>query len=140
MTRSIRVFCVDDNPLLADALQRRLASEKDMSWVGWIGEPGSAVRAVLGNPPDVVMLDIDMPGQNSFDVVRQLAKEAPEVRVLMFSGHVRPDYLDRAIDAGAWGYVSKHDTMEDILAAIRRAAAGEFVVTADVQKECLPGA
>ena len=140
MSHPTRVFCVDDNPLLADALQRRLASEADLAWAGWSEDTNAAVRAILGNPPDVVMLDIDMPGHESFEMVKRLAIEAPGVRVLMFSGHVRPDYLDRAIDAGAWGYVSKHDTMDDILHAIRRAATGEFVVTSDVRKECLRGA
>ena len=77
MSRPTRVFCVDDNPLLADALQRRLASESDLAWAGWSEDAGAAVRAILGNPPDVVMLDIDMPGHQSFEMVKRLAAEAP---------------------------------------------------------------
>jgi len=133
----IRVLCVDDNRLIADALERRLALEGSMEWAGWVEEPAD-LDAILRARPDVVVLDIDMPGCDPFDLVRRLAEAAPGVRVLMFSGHVRTDYIDRAIDAGAWGYVSKNEAIEDVLGAIRRVSAGEFVTTADVDAAYLP--
>jgi DNA-binding NarL/FixJ family response regulator len=127
----VRVLCVDDNRLIADALARRLDLEPDLEWAGWI-EQTSDLERVLNARPGVVMLDIDMPGCDPFELVRRLAESSPSTRVLMFSGHVRTDYIDRAIDAGAWGYVSKNESIEDVLAAIRRVASGEFVTTSDV--------
>lgn len=131
----IRVLCVDDNRLIADAMERRFALESKMVWVGWAGDTISAVDAIRKSRPTIVMLDIDMPGCDSFALLRELTASVPEVRVLMFSGHIRADYINQAVEGGAWGYVSKNEAMEEILNAIRRVAAGEFVTTSDVQAE-----
>ena len=135
--RAIGVFCVDDNQMLAEAIQRRLALEHDFRWAGWVGGFETAVRAVVAAEPDVVMLDIDMPGGDSFDLVRELGEAAPASRVVMFSGHVRGEYIDKAVDSGAWGYLSKNESLEEVLEAIRRVAAGEFVTTSEVRQEQL---
>ncbi|HVZ93679.1 MAG TPA: response regulator transcription factor [Phycisphaerales bacterium] len=135
MKRPIRLMCVDDNRLMADALERRLRNEDGIEWVGWVEEASRALLAVRESQPDVVLLDIDMPGQDCFELVGEIAQIRPETRVIMFSGHVRADYVDRAIDAGAWGYASKNDRIGDLLDAIGRAVAGEFVITPDVASE-----
>lgn len=131
----IRVLCVDDNRLIAEAMERRFALERGLEWIGWIGDGSKALEAVIERRPTVVMLDIDMPGSDSFELLRRVVDAAPETRVLMFSGHIRTDYINKAVDGGAWGYISKNETIEEILGAIRRVAAGEFVITADVDAE-----
>jgi two-component system response regulator DesR len=134
-TAPIRVLCVDDNRLIADAMQRRFAIEQGLQWLGWIGDGREALSEILRQQPNVVMLDIDMPGSDSFELLQRVVAAAPETRVLMFSGHIRTDYINKAVDGGAWGYISKNENIEEILSAIRRVAAGEFVVTADVDAE-----
>ena len=81
--------------------------------------------------PDIILLDVDMPGLDTFVLLSQLAQHHPQVRVLMFSGHVRQDYIDRAVEMGAWGYVSKNEGIVGVLDALDRAAAGEFVLSPD---------
>lgn len=131
----IRILCVDDNRLMAEALERRFTLESRVKWAGWV-EDSSTLPAVLAdNRPDVIMLDIDMPGRDSFDVLKDLVEGSPDIKVIMFSGHVRAEYIDRAVDAGAWGYLSKNDSMDDVMAAILRAAAGEFVLSPDATSE-----
>ncbi len=131
----IRILCVDDNRLMAEALERRLVMEKRIQWAGWVEHSVDLPRAIREGRPDVVMLDIDMPGRDSFDVLRDLVENSPEVKVIMFSGHVRADYIDRAVDAGAWGYLSKNDSMDDVMSAILRAFRGEFVLSPDATSE-----
>ena len=131
----IRILCVDDNRLMAEALERRLAMEKRIEWAGWVEHSVDLPRAIAEGRPDVVMLDIDMPGRDSFEVLRDLVENSPEVKVIMFSGHVRADYIDRAVDAGAWGYLSKNDSMDDVMSAILRAFRGEFVLSPDATSE-----
>lgn len=135
MDMPIRVLCVDDNRLIADAMERRFALETKLEWVGWVGDTASAMDVISERRPTVVMLDIDMPGCDSFSLLRELTANRPDVRVLMFSGHIRADYINQAIEGGAWGYVSKNDALEEILSAIKRVAAGEFIATPDVQAE-----
>ena len=133
--RPIRVLCVDDNRLMAEALERRLAIETRLQWAGWLEEPGSAGAVIAQSKPDIVLLDIDMPGHDPFALLAELARTAPDVRVIMFSGHVRTDYINKAVDGGAWGYVSKNEGLDEVMNAILRVAAGEFILTPDVTLE-----
>lgn len=134
MSAPIRVLFIDDNRMLAAAFERRLNLESTIQYAGWSESSHDAPRLAKENRADVVLLDIDMPG-DSFAIVRQLADSCPEVRVVMFSGYVRSEFIDKAVDAGAWGYVSKNEGIEVVIDAIRRVAAGEFVLSPDVESE-----
>lgn len=126
----IRVLFVDDNRLMAEAMERRLGCESTIAYAGWVNTSAMAAKAVRDLHADVVMLDVDMPG-DSFDVAREISEELPAAKVVMFSGYARSEYVDRAVDVGAWGYVSKNESMETIIDAIQRVAAGEFVLSPD---------
>jgi DNA-binding NarL/FixJ family response regulator len=132
--RPIRVLFIDDNRLLAAAFERRLKLEPTIQYAGWSETSHQAHDLAKDGGADVILLDIDMPG-DSFEVVRQLATQCPDVRVIMFSGYVRSEFIDKALDAGAWGYVSKNEGIEVVIDAIRRVASGEFVLSPDVESE-----
>jgi DNA-binding NarL/FixJ family response regulator len=131
----IRVMCVDDNELVADAVKRRIAFESKFEWVGWVAHTGEVTDRVQQAKPDVMLFDIDMPGRDAFDVVRELAEQFPEARAVMFSGYVRGDYIDRAIECGAWGYVSKNASIDEVLLAVENVAKGEFAFTGEALTE-----
>lgn len=131
----IRVLCVDDNRMLAEAMRTQLDDHAEFEWAGWLENAEDLADQVRRAQPRIVLMDIDMPGPDPFGVVRELATVAPEIRVLMFSAYVRRDYIDRAIEMGAWGYVSKNESMPDVLDALRRVDAGEFVLTSDALTE-----
>lgn len=126
--RRIRVLCVDDNPLVADAVTTRLDLAGGFECVGHLLDATTLLDEVARLRPDVVLMDLDMPGAEPFEMMRMLSGTHPDTRVLVLSGHVRRDLLDRAIEYGAWGYLSKNDDAETLVAAIRRVAAGEFVL------------
>ncbi|MGH7241851.1 MAG: response regulator [Phycisphaerales bacterium] len=129
----LRILCVDDNLMVAEALGRRIAREPDMIWCGVITETDPIYNCLIELQPNIVLMDIDMPMTDTFAIVARLAEFAPHVRVLMFSGHVIPAYIDRAFDCGAWGYLSKNDDVAKLLDAIRRAARGEIAVSEEVE-------
>ena len=131
----IRVLCVDDNRMLADALALQFQAHADLAWAGWLENSAELVQQICEAEPNVVLMDIDMPGPDPFLAVRDLAATAPEIRVLMFSAYVRRDYIDRAIEMGAWGYVSKNESMSEVIDALRRVCSGEFVLTPEVLLE-----
>lgn len=126
--RCIRVLCVDDNPLVADAVAMRLQLAGGFECVGHLLDASSMLAEVARLRPDVVLMDLDMPGSEPFEMMRTLSRAFPETRVLVLSGHVRRDLLDRAIEFGAWGYLSKNDDAEMLVNAVRRVAGGEFVL------------
>jgi DNA-binding NarL/FixJ family response regulator len=122
----VKVLCVDDHVLLADGLQARLSLADDIEFVGWLESAEHLVREARALQARVVLLDIEMQGPDSFEVVDALRRELPEIRVIMFSAHVRDHYIDEAVTRGAWGYLSKSDDPDEIVDAIRRVAQGEF--------------
>jgi DNA-binding NarL/FixJ family response regulator len=133
VNRIITVLCVDDNPEVAEAIKLALQSVPDIEFVGCLSEAGALVDEACRTSPDVVLLDIDMPGKNPFEAMNELSGTCPDVRVLMYSGHIRMELIDRALENGAWGYVAKSDELSALLAAIRRAARGEFTLSPSVE-------
>lgn len=131
---AIRILCVDDNPFVSDAIERRLRHEPGFEWLGRLESADELVAEVGRLRPHVVLLDIDMPGKDSFEALEELSSTHEEVRTVMLSGYVRPDYIDRAVEAGAWGYLSKNERPESILASIRNVAAGEFTLGPEVRE------
>ena len=131
----LRVMCVDDNRFIGEAVQTVLQERSDLEWAGWLSSAAELAGESRRRRPDIVLLDIDMPGRNVFEVLEEYVQSFPTVRVIMFSGYVRPEYIDRAINAGAWGYVSKNDGTEHMIEAIDRVAGGEFALTPEVQDQ-----
>jgi DNA-binding NarL/FixJ family response regulator len=126
--KEVRVLCVDDNELVADAIARALRERTDMSWLGWLPDVRELRSTVDRLSPDVILLDIDMPHGDSFKALQELTLEVPDTRVIMLSGYVRRELVERALEAGAMGYISKNDAPRVILDGIARVAAGELIL------------
>jgi len=133
-SRTIRVLCVDDNQALVDALRIKLAAERDIEAVGHLLSADELVEAVERMQPDIVLLDLDMPGRDPLAALSELAVTHPHVRTIILSGYVREDFINRALDAGAWGYVAKGEEPDVIVAALRRVASGNFAFGNEVAK------
>jgi two-component system response regulator DesR len=129
LQRSAAVVVVDDNPLVVEALRRRIALESDLTMLGSLNERDDIMLRLAELRPDVVLLDIDIPGVDGFELVRQLGREQPGVRVVMFTGHAKKDYFEQALASGAWGFVLKSAPTQYLLDAVRRVSRGEVVIT-----------
>lgn len=130
----IGVLCVDDNPLIGESLERRVAAEPSLRWLGMVCDGTRAEGVVRRLRPDVVLMDIDMPDVDTFGLVERISQELPWVRVVMLSGHVDVGYINRALDCGAWGYLSKNEDVGLLIRCIQRAAAGEIVLSPEVEE------
>jgi len=135
----IRVLIVDDNALAVEALQRWMNSLHDMVLVGWASDVESALSIAARESPDLVFLDLDIPGVETLVLLARLRSEPLSLRVVMFSGHISTSSIDRSLDAGAIGYISKDEPTALIAALAKRAARGEFVLSPLVQKSYLGG-
>lgn len=132
--RPVRVLCVDDNRMVASALERRLEREPDLLWVGLVADGANAEARTRALRPDVILLDIDMPGVDTFALTRRFADAFADVRILMFSGHVNREFIERALDCGAWGFLSKNDDVAKIIEGIRAAARGEIALSEEAER------
>ncbi len=122
----IRVFVVDDHTLIRQGIVGLLESQPDIQVVGQAGNGREAVAAFEATSPDVVLMDIAMPGINGLTATREMKERRPDVRVLILTIHDREDYLFQALRAGASGYVLKGADVQDLLAAVRTAYRGEI--------------
>jgi DNA-binding NarL/FixJ family response regulator len=133
---SIRVLLVDDHVLMRATLRSVLEKEPDIEIVAEAGNGRDAVRLIMENQPDVVLLDIAMPLMNGLDVAR-MVKGYARVRIVMLSMHADEEYVEQALQAGAVGYVLKDAIKVDVLRAVRAAIRGERYFSAEVSREAI---
>jgi DNA-binding NarL/FixJ family response regulator len=130
--RAIRVLCVDDHPLLVEGIRARLEFEPNLELVGELTSADNLVAEAEQHAPDIVLMDVAMPGLDPFVAATELRRRLPDTKTVFLSAHVRDHYLDAAFRAGAWGYLYKGDDMEDIVKALKRVAEGEYVFSPHV--------
>jgi two-component system response regulator NreC len=124
----IRVLVADDHAVVRTGLRRILDAEEDIETVGEAATAERAIFEAMTHKPDVVVLDVSMPGGSGVDALPALLQSVPETRVLMLSMHDDPAYLRAAFEAGANGYVLKEAADSEVVAAVRTVAAGERYV------------
>jgi DNA-binding NarL/FixJ family response regulator len=115
----IRVIVVDDHPVVRHGLVSMLHWEKDIEIVGEAADGREALRLILELRPDVVLLDLRLPGMSGVDVMRQAHPQAPEVRFLVLTTYYTDEYIGPALAAGAHGYLLKDVTPEELAQAVR---------------------
>ena len=121
----IRVLIVDDHPIVHDGVSAVLRAETDIRVTGSAGTTSQALEQIGADPPDVVLLDLRLPGEDGLDGVRRIAALDPAVRVIIFTAYDADEHVFAAIRAGAKGYVLKGSPAQDLVRAIRQVHAGD---------------
>jgi two-component system, NarL family, response regulator NreC len=127
-TGTIRVILVDDHAIVRSGLRLLLEREDDIEVVGEAGSATEARTLAGRHTPDVVLLDVVMPGASGVDALPEILERSPESRVLMLSMQDDPSYVRRAFERGAQGYMLKEAADAELVEAIRRVAAGDRYV------------
>lgn len=135
----IRVLLVDDHKLIRVGLRNILEAEADIDVVGEAGNGEDAVKQARELNPDVVVLDINMPGTNGIEATRKLKRLESAPRILIVSVHHQEPVPARLLEAGADGYVTKESAADEILAAVRQVHAGRRYLSADIAREMALG-
>jgi two-component system, NarL family, response regulator NreC len=125
---TIRVLLVDDHAVFRSGLRRILASEDDIDVVGEAESGERAVFEAIANTPDVVVMDVVMPGKTGIEAMPAVLQAVPQAKVLMLSMQDDPRYVRQAFDAGASGYVLKEAADTEVVDAVRAVARGEQYV------------
>src|SRR5206468_10026295 len=138
----IKIVLVDDHAVVRSGLRLLLDGQEDIEVVGEAGNAKDAIFRARALKPDVMLLDVVMPGESGIEVLPNLLKESPDTKVLVLSMQDDPSYVREAFAAGASGYVVKEEADEEVVAAVREiASGGRYVhpamgarmVTADAQ-------
>ncbi|MBW8782931.1 MAG: response regulator transcription factor [Verrucomicrobia bacterium] len=126
MLSPTRVFIVDDHPLVREWLMALLHQTEDLIVSGQAEGVREGVAAMLLDPPDVAIVDLSLKNSSGLDLIAELADQLPVVRVVVLSMHEETFYAERALRAGARGYVMKRESTEQIVEAIREVCAGRL--------------
>ncbi|MCE8518703.1 response regulator transcription factor [Ruegeria pomeroyi] len=121
----VRVLIVDDHPMVAEGIQAILESYDDIQVIGTVGDGREAVGRALALLPDVILMDLNMPGLGGLGATEILLEQMPDTRILILSMHDSPEYISTALSHGAMGYVLKDVPTEEIKQAIDAVMRGE---------------
>ena len=130
----IRLLLVDDHQVVRSGLRMLLASESDVEIVGEAGTAREALEAVRLLKPTVVLMDIGLPDLSGIEATREIKRTNPEVAVVALTIHEDEEYFFKMLEVGAGGYVPKRAAPEELLTAIRAAAAGEVYLYPSMAK------
>lgn len=128
----IRLLIVDDHPLMRLGLRTRISSDSDMEVVAEAENGPGAVAAFAEHAPDVVLLDLRLPGMTGPEVITAMRQRDPDAKILVFTSYYADEDIYRAIEAGARGYVLKGTFGEGIVEAIRSVHAGRRVIAPEL--------
>ncbi|MEO6569187.1 MAG: response regulator transcription factor [Opitutaceae bacterium] len=127
-----RVFIVDDHQMMRQGLRVFLERESDLEVCGEADNGAEALARILEMKPCAVIVDISLPGMNGIEFLKNLKAQQPEVAAIVVSAHDESVYAERALRAGAHGYVMKKEAVEEITVALRCALDGEYHVSKSV--------
>jgi DNA-binding NarL/FixJ family response regulator len=136
-TAPSRVFVVDDHPVCRIGIQSLLEREPDLVICGEAEDAAMALTMLRQVPANLAIIDFMLKGSSGLDLVKQLKIEFPSLRTLLMSMHDEAIFTERALRAGATGYVRKDATASKIVEAVRQALGGQLVVSADVATSLL---
>ena len=129
-TSKVRILVVDDHPMVRHGLIGLINQEKDLMCCGEAGTVGETLAATAKNKPDLVILDLRLKDGDGLELIKSLKSQLPELRILILSQYEAPIYIERALRAGALGYLSKDQAAADVLRAVRTVVAGQVFLSA----------
>lgn len=137
--KKTRIFIADDHPILREGIKSAFSNHTDIAVVGESDDGAGALKAISALKPDIIIMDITMPGLNGIAATRHVVDENPDAKVIILSMHRDPSYAIDAFRAGALAYVLKESAVEDLLKAVEKVKSGSKYASPAVADELLNG-
>jgi DNA-binding NarL/FixJ family response regulator len=132
-----KILVVDDHPMIREGLVRLVDDEQDLTICGQADDAPEALKAISETKPDVVVVDISLKSSSGIELMKSIKAQYPKLPVLILSMHNEALYAERALRAGAMGYIMKQEASEKLLTAIRHVLGGEIFVSDKVSKRLI---
>jgi DNA-binding NarL/FixJ family response regulator len=124
MTADIRILLVDDHAVVRESLAQRLNHEVGLAPIAVAGSANEALEKLRETAPDIVLMDIEMPGLSCFDAARTMKAIRRNAKIIFLSGHIQDNFIEQALEVEASGYLTKGESVATVIAAIREVAGG----------------
>jgi DNA-binding NarL/FixJ family response regulator len=132
-----KIFIVDDHPIMRQGLGQLINHEPDMLVVGEAEDAATALTGVMDTKPDLVIIDISLPGKNGLELIKDIRSVQRHVALLVHSMHDESLYVERVLRAGAQGYIMKHEGGKKVMDAIRKVLSGDIYVSTSMSTKIL---
>lgn len=133
-TDLIRVVIVDDHTMLVDSLVSRFKTDSGIEIVGTAANADEGLDLILETEPDVVVLDVELPGRGSFDIGQDISTKLKNTKMIFLTGYLSDIFVELALRVKAVGYLLKGEPIESLIHAIKKAARGEYCFSQSVQE------
>jgi DNA-binding NarL/FixJ family response regulator len=133
-----RILLVEDHTLVRVGLCALLSREPDLEVVGEAANGRDAIRLAVSLSPDLVIMDLTMPGINGIEAIEEIKRRQPDLRVLVVTLHRAEEYVQESFRAGANGYILKEATHEELRVAVRSVLSGKIYVSPDISNALIP--
>ncbi len=133
----VRIVLIEDHQLFRDGLKSIFSAEEDIELVGEAADATAGLEIVRKALPDVLLLDIGIPGVSGLEICRQITISHPEIRIIILTMHRSDTYVTSAFSAGAMGYVLKHAAVDELITAIRSVNSGKKYISSELTEGIL---
>jgi len=137
MTNKKKIFLVDDHPIVCEGLSQLLSQEDDLEVCGYAVDAKTAMSKMRSLKPDLAIIDISLAGKSGIELAGEIKSTFPTIRILALSMHSQPMIVDRAMKAGAMGYVNKSEVTNVIVKAVRRVLGGMIYLSDEMSEQLL---
>jgi len=135
--KPVKILIVDDHPMVREGLAVRISKHRDMQVCGEAADVADAVKLVRETQPDLIIVDISLKDSSGLELIKQVKAQNNEVKMLVSSMHDEQLYAERALRAGAMGYINKQAMPESVIDAIRQVMAGKIYVSSQIADRLL---
>lgn len=132
-----RIFLIDDHALVREGIKRMLTEDGDLTVCGEAASSRGVLSELERTKPDLLLLDISLPGADGIELIKDLKAQSPDIRILVVSMHDEDLYAERVIRAGASGYLMKQSPYELLMAAVRKVLAGDIFLSPHLSSRLL---
>lgn len=132
-----KILIVDDHPMIREGLSLRISTQKDLQVCGQAASEEEAIQLVQETQPRLVLIDLSLKNSNGIDLIKQIKSRFPAVNMLVFSGFHESLYAERALRAGALGYVNKQESDEKVIEAIHTVLEGKRYVSSEITQKLI---
>lgn len=139
MTQANRIFIVDDHTLFRAGIRALLSQDPANEVVGEASNGRDAAKGVIALEPDLVLMDISMPGMNGMEAIIDIKRRCPKTRIIVLTIHKTDEYIHSSLRAGASGYLLKDATHEELIVAVRSVLKGKTYLSPDISGEVIHG-
>lgn len=137
MDQKKRILIIDDHPLFREGIKAIIQSDKRYEVIGEAGDAYQGLKSARKFEPDLAVVDLSLPDISGFDLIRDILKYSPDIRILVLSMHSKVNYIVKAFQAGAFGFISKESAADMLITGIEHTLKGDYFMDTSISQQVI---